>query len=154
MSGPGGGGRGGVLFSKYIDNNILTPILSRLQVITEDERFRGSDLLEDLDGIRGLMGNLQTVFARMAENERSLVHLFDPIERLVDDVLESVAARDTDVGRLASSARSSPGPPTVRSNEGTKAEEEEHERIWLLHPWSTTAGSTWRTSGEPCRAWT
>ncbi|TVU00792.1 hypothetical protein EJB05_53783, partial [Eragrostis curvula] len=76
---------GGVLFSKYIDDNILTLLLSQLQVITDDERLRGSDLLDDLE-------DLWTVFAGMAENERSLVHLFDPIVRLVDDLLESVVA--------------------------------------------------------------
>ncbi|XP_062197071.1 disease resistance RPP13-like protein 4 [Phragmites australis] len=99
MSKPGGGG-GGVLFSEYIDDSILTPLLSRLQFITDDERLHGTDLLEDLDGIRGLMGDLRIVFARMAKNERSLIVLFDPIERLVDDVLESVTARDADVAAL------------------------------------------------------
>ncbi|GJN05000.1 hypothetical protein PR202_ga22593 [Eleusine coracana subsp. coracana] len=94
---------GGILFSEYIDNNILTPLLSRLQVISDDERFRGTDLLEDLDGnqgIRGLMRDLRSVFAGMAKKERSLVDLFDPIERLVDDVLESISAGGADATTL------------------------------------------------------
>jgi hypothetical protein len=98
MSAPGSG-RG--LFSKYIDDNILTPLLSSLQVITDDERFRGAEssadasvFLDELGSIRGLMNDLQALFVKMEDNERFLVHLFDPIEELVDDVLKSLATGD------------------------------------------------------------
>ncbi|KAK3119271.1 hypothetical protein QOZ80_9BG0717080 [Eleusine coracana subsp. coracana] len=91
---------GGILFSEYIDNNILTPLLSRLQVISDDQRFRGTDLLEDLDGnqgIRGLMRDLRSVFAGMAKKERSLVDLFDPIERLATTAIaDSMIFQRTD----------------------------------------------------------
>ncbi|XP_006663623.1 disease resistance RPP13-like protein 4 [Oryza brachyantha] len=98
MAAPGpGGGQG--LFSKYIDDNILTPLLASLQVIGDDERFRGAEssasasmFLHELDSIRDLMNGLQALLVKTEENERLLVHLFDPIEELVDSVLKSLAA--------------------------------------------------------------
>ncbi|EAY81640.1 hypothetical protein OsI_36810 [Oryza sativa Indica Group] len=86
---------GGILFSKYIDDGILTPLLSSLQVIGDAKSFRGAESSSDLaqlDSIRDMMRELQAIFVKMGENERRIVHLFDPIEELVDDVLNSLAA--------------------------------------------------------------
>lgn len=94
----------GAPFSKYMDENILTPLISRLDFMLDEKHFgtlaepshSTSTDDEDFSKIKEMMSQVQDqeqeLFGKIVKEEQPLVRCFDQVEKYIDNIFESIAA--------------------------------------------------------------
>ncbi|KAL6653585.1 hypothetical protein ACP70R_008509 [Stipagrostis hirtigluma subsp. patula] len=98
----------GAPFCKYIDDSILTPLISRLDFMLTEDHFGAPEPADSahneevFNRITGKLCSLQQHFSRIREEEQelALIRCFDHVEKYIDNIFESIAAGERQPGDI------------------------------------------------------